>query len=247
MSPLHLSGTGDYLEGPLYPQAYFPCVSPPMDNLFSDEDRQRIATAIEDAEARTAAEIIPFVVVQSDIYPAARWRGGVLGALLALSAAVLLRTIPVPSLAPSLTDLGILVATLVSGLAGALAAGTLPPLLRALTPADEQDRAVYRRAVAAFFEHELFNTSERTGILLFISLNEHRIEVLADRGIDARVDDAAWADVSDHIRQGIEADRLLQGLLSGIECCGRVLEAHGLAPRPDDKDELANRLHQDDE
>ncbi|PSR05362.1 MAG: hypothetical protein BRD54_00145, partial [Bacteroidetes bacterium SW_8_64_56] len=65
-----------------------------MDDLFSDDDRQRIADAVDEAEAATSAEIVPYVVVQSDPYPAARWRGGVLGALLVVSAAALLRVAP---------------------------------------------------------------------------------------------------------------------------------------------------------
>ncbi len=107
-------------------------------------------------------------------------------------------------------------------------------------------RAVYQRAVEVFLEHELFDTRDRTGILLFVSLNEHRIEVLADRGINERVDDSAWTDVTAHIRRGIEDDRLTQGLLNGIERCGRVLDEHGLEARPDDEDELADRLHRKD-
>ena len=218
-----------------------------MDDLFSDDDRQRIADAVEAAEATTAAEIVPYVVVQSDAYPATPWRGGVLGALIALSAAVLLRATSASLLAPYLTDLAILATALVVGLAGALAAGTFPPLRRTLTPTDEMSRAVHRRAVEAFLEHELFDTPERTGILLFLSLNEHRIEVLADRGIDAQVDDRAWTDVTDHIRRGIEDDRLTQGLLQGIECCGRVLEEHGLGVGPNDDNEIPNHLRRDNE
>lgn len=217
-----------------------------MDDLFSERDRQRIADAIGEAEAATAAEIVPYVVVQSDPYPAARWRGGVLGALLVVGAAAVLRAAPIPALTPYLTDLPVLAASLAAGLIGAVVAGAVPPLTRAFTPADEMGRAVYRRAVEAFLENELFDTHDRTGILLFVSLNEHRIEVLADCGIDAQVDEAAWADVTDHIRRGIETDRLTKGLLNGIECCGRVLEEHGLEAGPDGNNELANRLRRDD-
>lgn len=218
-----------------------------MDDLFSDDDRQRIANAIEEAEAATSAEIVPYVVVQSDVYPAARWRGGVLGALLVVSTAALLRTGVVPAVTPYLTDLSVLAAALGTGLIGAIVAGALPPVMRALTPPEERDRAVYRRAVEAFLELELFDTDSRTGVLLFVSLNEHRIEVLADRGIDEQVNDTAWSDVTDHIRRGIENDRLTQGLLNGIERCGTVLEEHGLEARPDDEDELANHLHREEE
>jgi len=218
-----------------------------MNDLFSDDDRQRIADAIDEAEAATSAEIVPYVAVQSDVYPAARWRGGVLGALLVVSAAALLRMDLLPVVTSYWTDLYVLAAALGTGLIGAVAAGAVPPLTRALTPPDERGRAVYRRAVEVFLDHELFDTRDRTGILLFVSLNEHRIEVLADRGIDERVDASAWTDVTDHIRRGIEDDRLTQGLLNGIERCGRVLDEHGVGTRPDDEDELADRLRHGDE
>ena len=213
-----------------------------MPSLFSDDDRQRIRKAIDEAETATSAEIVPYVVVQSDPYPAARWRGGVLGALLVLSVATLLRTMPGTDLPSSLSAPSVLAAALVTGLLGAVAAGSFPSLLRALTPQTETQRAVYRRAVEAFLEQNLFDTRDRTGILLFVSLNEHRIEVLADRGIDEQVDAAAWDDVTDHIRRGIETDRLTKGLLDGIGRCGAVLDEHGLEARTEDEDELSDRL-----
>lgn len=213
-----------------------------MDDLFSTEDRQQIAAAIEEAEAASSAEIVPYVVVQSDNYPAARWRGGVLGALLALSLVALLRGMAVPDLAPYLSDGIALFAALGFGILGAVGATAFPPLVRALTPPDELQRTVSRRALEAFVDEEVFDTRDRTGILLFVSLAEHRIEILADRGIDEQVDDTAWTDVTDHIRRGIEADRLTQGLLQGIERCGSLLDKHGLAPGPGDQDELSDEL-----
>lgn len=216
-----------------------------MDSLFSDDDRQRIADAIDEAEAVTSAEIVPYVVVQSDAYPAARWRGGILGALLVLSAVALLRGLSLPALSPYLSD-GIALATALGvGVLGAFAAGAFPLFLRALTPPDEQNRAVARRALQAFVDEEIFDTPDRTGILLFVSLTEHRIEVLADRGIDERVDDTAWTDVTNHIRQGLENDRLTRGLLNGIERCGKVLDDHGLDAGPDEEDELSDRLRRE--
>ncbi|MFB6249780.1 MAG: TPM domain-containing protein [Salinibacter sp.] len=217
-----------------------------MDALFSDEDRQRIAEAVETVEARSAAEIVPYVVVQSDDYPAARWRGGALGALLVLGLGALLRGLPLPLVGPYLTDALLLAVALGAGLVGAVAAGTAPPIIRAFTPPAELDRTVARRATQAFVDEAVFDTRDRTGILLFVSLVEHRIEVRADEGIDRAVDETAWTDVTDRIRRGIEADRVTQGLLAGIERCGTFLEEAAPPARPDDKDELPDRLRHDE-
>lgn len=218
-----------------------------MDSLFSEHDRQRIAEAIDEAESATAAEIVPYVVVQSDVYPAARWRGGVLGALLVVGVAVVLRTAALPVVTPYLTDGLVLGVALGAGLVAAALVGAVPPFTRTLTPPEERARAVNRRAVQAFVDEEVFDTRDRTGILLFVSLLEHRIEVLADRGIDAVVDETAWTDVTDHIRRGIEEDRLTRGLLNGIDRCGALLDEHGVDARADDEDELSDRLRRDDD
>lgn len=216
-----------------------------MGELFSDDERARIAAAIDEAEAQSGAEIVPYVAVRSDAYPAVRWRGGVLAALLATGALALLRIAPPPELASYLTVDLFLAAVPLTGLLGAFAAGTLPTFIRILTPPAERNRAVERRAMQAFFEEEVFDTRDRTGILLFVSLLEHRIEVLADTGIDRQVDETAWADVTDHIRRGIEADRLTRGLLNGIDCCGRLLKEHGGKARADAEDELDDRVRSD--
>lgn len=218
-----------------------------MDAFFTEDDRRQIEEAIAAAEAETTAEIVPFIATQSDPYPAARWRGGVLGALLALCTAVLLRTAALPALTPYLTDLSVLAVALGTGAAGAVTTSIVPAFTRALTPPDERDRAVNRRALEAFMEEEVFNTTGRTGILLFVSLLEHRIEVLADRGVDAAVDETAWADVAERIRQGIEDDRLTRGLLNGIKQCETVLDAHDLTVETDDENQLSDRLRRDSE
>jgi len=217
-----------------------------MGELFSEDDRQRIAAAINKAEAPSDAEIVPYVTVRSDDYPAVRWRGGVLGALITVALAALLREASLPFLAPYLGDGIVLAAALFLGLLGAFTAGALPPLTRILTTSRERNRMVFRRALQAFVEEHVFATRNRTGILLFVSLLEHRIEVLADEGIDRKVDETAWMDVTDHIRRGIEEDRLTQGLLNGIDCCGRLLEEHGVESAGKSDNELSDHLRRED-
>lgn len=211
-----------------------------MASPLSQNDQQRIADAVRRVEKASVAEIVPYVAVRSAPYPAARWRGGVLAAVFTIGMAGLLRVSSLTILAPYLTVSTILAAALGVGLLGAYVTGSVPSLTRALTPASERARAVRRRALQAFVEEEVFDTRKRTGVLLFVSLLEHRIEVLADVGIDRKVDESAWTDVTDHVRRGIEADRVTQGLLDGIECCGRLLDDHGIEARPDAENELAD-------
>ncbi|NBB74901.1 MAG: hypothetical protein GVY35_14675 [Bacteroidetes bacterium] len=218
-----------------------------MTTLFSDDDRQRIADAIGAAEAETSGEIVPYVVLRSHAYAAVPWRGGVLGALAGLALVALARTaLPNPPLGLAHDGVALLLALGCGGL-GAVLAATTPPLTRWLAGAEAMAEAVHRRALQAFVEEEVFATRDRTGIVLFISLLEHRVEVLADAGIYAQVNDDVWQDVTARVRAGIESGRLADGLVEAIDRCGRLLGEHGVEARADDSDELTDRLHLRDE
>jgi len=84
-------------------------------------------------------------------------------------------------------------------------------------------------------------TRERTGILLYVSLLEHRVEVLADRGIHERVEPGTWDGVVARVLDGIRTGRAEAGLVDAITHCGELLAQH-FPVQPDDSDELPNRL-----
>jgi putative membrane protein len=94
----------------------------------------------------------------------------------------------------------------------------------------------------AFVEEEVFDTRDRTGILLFVSLREHRIEVLGDAGINQQVDPDDWVEVVARIQRGIQNDNLTEGLVEAIEMCGQLLERKGVDLRADDENELTDTV-----
>lgn len=222
----------------------------PMDTLFSDDDRARIADAIHAAEAETSGEIVPYIAARSAPYEAISWRAGVLGALLMLTLVVLARAIPLGLPALLTADATMLVLVLAGGASSAYMATSVPALIRRFAGAARMEAAVHQRALQAFVEEEVFATRDRTGVLLFVSLLEHRIEVVADAGIYQTVDAETWSDVAARIRSGIEEGALAQGFIDGIEQCGAILREHGLQPTSNDADnadELPSRIRFDDE
>lgn len=218
-----------------------------MDMLFSDEDRQRIAAAIKVAEAETSGELVPYIVPRCAPYEAVPWRAGVLSALLMLAVLALARALPLGLPAPLTSEGAVLLLVLFVGGLGAFVAASVPGLVRRFAGADRMEAAVHQRALQAFVEEEVFATRDRTGVLLFVSLLERRIEVVADAGVYQAVDAAAWVDVTARVRHGIEADALARGLIDGIEACGTLLREHGFHAPSDDPDELPSRLRVDDE
>lgn len=210
---------------------------------FTDEDRGRIEQAVAAAEQRTSGEIVPVVVPRSESYEVTLWKGAGLGAGCALLAAMLVfHFYQGWGMAWLHTGWGTASVTLAAGIAGGLLGAFVRPVRRFLAGRDAMIRAVHRRAMKAFVEEEAFDTRDRTGILIFISLLEHRIEVLGDAGINRNVSPDEWAEVVERIRTGIRSGHLTDGIVEAIEMCGRLLEKSGVEIREDDANELPDRL-----
>jgi putative membrane protein len=99
---------------------------------------------------------------------------------------------------------------------------------------------VRQRAVQAFYEHRLYQTREATGVLLFLSLMEHRVELLADTGIDALVAKGTWDGVVRDLTAALRTGDHVAGVVRAVDEIGRILATHA-PPRPGDTDELDNR------
>lgn len=220
-----------------------------MKIAFSEADKTRIREAVHAAEGRTSGEIVPYVVPSSDAYPVAVWRGAAIAAVLALFVAMLVAQFYVGwGLAWLYTSWGATLVALAGGVAGALLVHFVPALKRLLAGPGRLAQSVHLRAKEAFLDEEVFHTRDRTGILLFLSLFEHRIEVLGDAGINQNVSPDEWADVVLRLREGIRQGQVTEGLVEAIGMCGALLERGGVTIRPDDVNELPDglRLRTDD-
>ncbi len=77
--------------------------------------------------------------------------------------------------------------------------------------------------------------------MLFVSVAERYVEIIADAGIDAKVADDAWGGIVEGFVAEVKAGRIADGFISAIEGCGILLAEH--FPRAaDDVDELPNHL-----
>lgn len=209
-------------------------------SMFSEEEMTRIAQAVRDAERSTSGEIVPYFIERSDRYEEAVWRGAGLAALLVLIVVASLHFftslwIPIGSV-----ELALL--TIAAGGIGTVLVATVPPLKRFFAGQDLIDHRVALRAADAFIAEEVFKTRDRTGILIFLSLEEHKVLVVGDRGINEKVDRSEWEDVVARIVRGINTGRPADGLAEAIIQCGALLKKHGFERRSDDENELPNRL-----
>jgi putative membrane protein len=210
-----------------------------LEQFFSEADRQQVEAAVREVEAGTAGEIVPYAVGRSDLYASAAWKAATVGAvLMGVVAAVVYQT---GGYWGALLPLWIALPPSAGAVLGFLLPAAWPTLRRWLTAPEMMELRVRQRALAAFVEEEVFGTRERTGILLFVSLFEHRVVVLGDSGINASVEPREWEEVVAGITAGIRAGRPGAALADGIRRCAGLLAAR-VERRPADVDELANRL-----
>ena len=201
--------------------------------FFTDEEKDRIEKAVNAAEQQTSGEIVPMIVGASARYAEVELLGGTVG-LLGGTAAALLWHDP----------WGRVEMQLLCPLVGAAVGYILcrvPAIKRKLIPKTRVAQAVDARAFAAFTANGLHHTKAHTGILILASLLEHRVEVLADHGINEKVQPGTWDDVVRILTAGLKSGDACNAFCHAIEQCGKILAEH--FPRsPDDRDELADKL-----
>jgi putative membrane protein len=201
--------------------------------FFSEEEKKRIETAVRKTEARTSGEVVPMVVDQSYDYPRAEILGG---GMFALAAATTLSWAFGGSSVWTFLPLFFILYFPFKWLIR-----TTPALKRRLVNPAEIDEEVEEKAMICFLENGLHHTRDRTGILILISLFEHRVYVLADQGINEKVPAATWDEIVATITAGIKRGKTCDALCSAIERCAELLEEN-FPVQKDDTNELPNLI-----
>lgn len=199
---------------------------------ISVEDKRLIEEAIAKAELNTSGEIVPVILKQSDFYPAAHFRLAILASILASLLVYYF---------VDFSDPIVLIWSQLPGLFGGYLLGFIPFLKRLFVTKSEMIEEVHQRAVEIFHHHGVSATKDRTGIVIFVSLFEHQVEVLGDIGISERLEKEFWNDLVNEFLTKIKADELTSGLVAAIQTCGSALAKH-FPIVPGDQNELSNKL-----
>jgi putative membrane protein len=207
-----------------------------MRAIVSEQERARLTALVAEAERNTAGELVVVVARQSAHYGTHRVMWAAVTALVASGVLDLFW--------PSIPGAWLLT---LEGLLGLWLWWLLgrPALLRRIVPAEEQHRAVNNRVKQLFIERGVTETRDRSGVLVFLSELEHRVEILADRGIHEHVGGEAWSEMVRVVVQEIRGGKAAAGLATIIDRIGRELAAK-FPPRPDDTNELPNQVTLDE-
>jgi putative membrane protein len=200
-------------------------------SLFSSDEEARISAAITAAERRTSGEIVAVVADQSDSYLYVPFMYAALAALI----------VPWPLI--HFTWMTVQMIFLIQlAVFFVLLALLWPRHVRtALVPRSIRARHAHRRATEQFIAQDLHTTAGRTGVLIFVSVAERHAEILADKGIDEKVNTGTWQEIVDELTSEISEGRAANGFIRAIERAGKHLSEH-FPPGTANPNELPDHL-----
>ena len=95
-----------------------------------------------------------------------------------------------------------------------------------LRPGERVDNAVRARALTWFGRLRVWDTERNNGVLIYLQLTEHAIEILADRGLARMVPSTFWTDLAERLAQRLRQGHVEQGLVQAIDEVSAQLVAH---------------------
>ncbi len=105
----------------------------------------------------------------------------------------------------------------------------------------EKKKSVKDLAETEFYKLGMNETRDKTGILIFLLLTEKKFYILADEGINEKVEQSVWDEIRDRMQRQFKTGNYLEGILSAIEEIGKIL-AQFFPIKPDDTNELSNKV-----
>ena len=82
------------------------------------------------------------------------------------------------------------------------------------------------RALDVFSQLRIWDTAHNNGVLIYLLLADRDVEIVADRGIDAKVGFAGWEEICKAMEAEFRAGQFVRGVIKGIDAVSRLLAAH---------------------
>jgi uncharacterized membrane protein len=99
----------------------------------------------------------------------------------------------------------------------------------------------YTRARIIFTKLAMEKTAGRTGVLIYIAVKSHKMAIIGDSGIDAKVNESFWQKTLDNSLKCFKENRYADGITDAVQQCGAALEKH-FPKTPGNPDELSNEI-----
>jgi uncharacterized membrane protein len=97
------------------------------------------------------------------------------------------------------------------------------------------------RAIEVYSQLRVWDTEHNNGVLIYLLLADRDVEIVADRGIDAKVGHAKWETICHEMETHFSQGQFESGIISGIQSVGRHLQEHFPVGRESGENELPNK------
>lgn len=105
----------------------------------------------------------------------------------------------------------------------------------------EKKLSIFDMALKEFYRLGMDKTRDKTGVLVYILLSERKLQIVADKGINDRVENETWQKIADKIAERFKQGEYLDGVIDGLNEIGKIL-SQNFPVKPDDKNELSNEV-----
>lgn len=214
---------------------------------FSKQELDQINNAVKEAESKTSGEIATAFIKESYNYAIYELTAAVIAGFVYFLAAMFYTDAVEHMLQQMSWDYSGMHLVMFYGLSTFLVITlvyfltNIPFIDRFIIPRSAMEEKVNQRAVQHFMQSGVYKTKDRTGILIFISDLERRVELMADDGISKKIPQEKWNEIVNHIIEGIHRDKTAQHLVDAIKECGKLLAEHNPV-QPDDINELKDDI-----
>lgn len=209
-----------------------------MKEIFSESELEQIKKVVQDAEKTTSAEIVPVFFESCGSYSETYWKSGILFATFWSFLYLIYH-----GMKPEQWDLNLqffFMMQMSMGILGVVAIYLIPSWKRFLLDRNEVRRRVRDVAHRVFLQEAIFNTRERTGMLLFMSFLEREAMILGDEGINEKVSSEIWEGILAQLTSGMKRGEKVTAIIRTIESMGNLLKQFPI--QPNDKNELRDDL-----
>jgi putative membrane protein len=201
--------------------------------FFTEGEKEGIVKTTKEVESRTIGEVAVMVVESSDPYIDSEVIGGIsLGSFIALLIAAFFFHASLWFYIPL---------SFLFFFPSKYLFQKVPVMKTAFIGLKRKELTVMQRAIRAFYEKGLYKTKKNTGVLFFLSLLERKVWVLADSGINEKIDQATLNRFANIVSQGIKDGNAYEALCTAIKEAGTLLEKH-FPITPGDIDELPDEV-----
>ncbi len=203
------------------------------EKFLNSAERRQIEARIADAEKRTSGEIVVKVVSSSYHYP--------LAAMLGSSLLALLLGITVSYFTHHESMWFFLSIFSIAFIVLHELLKRVHAFKRPFVTKSDMNEEVEEAAIHSFYRRNINNTIDHTGILIYISLFEHHVRVVADKGINAKVSRDVWQELVTLIIAGIKNKTQANALAAAVDRCADILATH-FPLKAGDRNELSNAV-----